>query len=86
MPATASENPSSFHIETEREVEEEEEQIEGGDSQLPLQPIQEQSCALTPSRTIPDLGNTSNESWQIPFINNNQWEEFLNLQINKVFE
>ena len=58
---------SRFPGETENEGEEE--QIEGGDSQLPLQPIQEQSCASTPSRTTLDLGNTSNTSWPIPFIN-----------------
>ena len=84
-PNAAGENSlSAFDRETENKGEEE--QIKGGDSQLPLQPIQMEHHASTPSRTILDLGSTSNKLQPIPFINDSQWEEYLNSQLNKIFE
>ena len=82
--ATADENSSWFQEDRGREGEgKKEHQIKGEGSQAPLQPIQEQSHASTPSRTIPDIGNTLNELWPIPYL---EWEEYLHSQLNKVFE
>ena len=90
-PDTAGEYPlSTFWEDTEErevEVEEEEHQIEGEDSQAPLQPIQGPDPKSADSNYIPDSENASQSVSitleQNPF--NQEWEEHIESQIDQVF-
>ena len=91
MPDAAGEySLSTFWEETEREVEvEEEHQLKGGDSQVPLHPIQEKSPELIHSGYILDsenaLWSVSINLEQTPF-DDPGWDQWIQTQLNKVFE
>ena len=80
---------STPHEETEREVEREEEhQIEGEDSQAPLQPFQGLDLELTHSNYILDSENAllgvSIQLGQTPF--NKEWEQQIEEQLDTMFQ
>ena len=66
-----------FHEDRENEGEE----LQAEDS---LHLIQDPH-PLSNSKSTPDFGPSSNKLWPIPFWNDNQWELFLNSEIERIF-
>ena len=66
----------------DRENKGEEELHEEVDLDLLLQPIP----SPTQSTSILDSGNILKGSWPVPFQNNRQWEQFLHLEIERIFK
>ena len=73
-------SPTRFH--KDRENEGEEEPQEEVDQYHPLQPTH----TPTPSINIPDSRNILRELQLVPFSNDTQWEQFLHLEIERIFE